>query len=63
MRAKGLTIIFFALMLSAATLASEKQRRMEMRVEADAAQQISDDMELHEMHEIRIVREVVDVTN
>ena len=61
--AKGLTIIFFALMLSAATLASEKQRCSEMRVEADAGQQISDDMKLHEMHEIRVVRVEVDVTN
>ncbi len=63
MKAKGLIIIFFALMLSAATLASEKQRRMEMRVEADAGQDISEGMEIREMYEIRIVREEVDVTN
>ena len=34
MRAKALTIIFFALMLSAATLASEKQRHIQMHVDA-----------------------------
>jgi len=34
MRAKALTIIFFALMLSAATLASEKQRHVQIRVDA-----------------------------
>ena len=34
MKAKGLIIIFFALMLSAATLASEKQRRIQLRVDA-----------------------------
>ncbi len=52
MRAKELTIIFFALMLSAAALASEKQRISH-----------SDDMEISELHEVRIVREEVDVTN
>jgi hypothetical protein len=35
MSAKALTIIFFALMLSAATLASEQQRRVEIMVKAD----------------------------
>ena len=34
MRAKALTIIFFALMLSAATLASEKQRHVQIHVDA-----------------------------
>jgi hypothetical protein len=34
MRTKALIIIFFALMLSAATFASEQQRRVEVRVEA-----------------------------
>jgi len=34
MRAKALTIIFFALMLSAATLASEKQRHIRIHVDA-----------------------------
>ena len=34
MRTKALTIIFFALMLSAATLASEQQRQIDVRVAA-----------------------------
>ena len=34
MRAKELTIIFFALMLSAAALASEKQRHVQIHVDA-----------------------------
>ena len=34
MKTKALTIIFFAMMLSAATFASEQQRRVEVRVEA-----------------------------
>ena len=35
MRTKALTIIFFALMLSAAAMASEQQRRIAIMVEAD----------------------------
>ena len=35
MKTKALTIIFFALMLSAATLASEQHRRVEVLIEAD----------------------------
>ena len=35
MRTKALTIIFFALMLSAAAMASEQHRRIELMVEAD----------------------------
>jgi hypothetical protein len=128
MKTKALIIIFFALMLSAAALASEKQRHMQIHIDAhdghdsemqsfrfsgdDAGfdleelqlgesrayvdadgnnlfvvrtengfdfdlngrkislpdftridDEYSDDMEIHELHEVRIVREEVDVTN
>lgn len=35
MKTKALTIIFFAVMLSAATMASEQHRRVEIRIDAD----------------------------
>ncbi len=38
MRAKELTIVFFALMLSAAALASEMQRHVELRIDARQGQ-------------------------
>jgi hypothetical protein len=38
MRAKELTIVFFALMLSIAAFASEKQQRIELRVDASQGQ-------------------------
>jgi len=63
MRTKALTIIFFALMLSAATLASEQQRRVEIRAEAVTGLQNSEAMNVHETHEFHVVREEVDVTN
>jgi len=57
MSTKALTIIFFALMLSAAAMASEQQRRIEI-IELNF-----DDMDIHGIHEIQIVEEEVDVTN
>ena len=76
MKTKALIIIFFALMLSAAALASEKQRHMQIHIDAQdghdsemqsfrfsSDDEYSDDMEIHELHEVRIVREEVDVTN
>ena len=59
MKTKALIIIFFALMLSAAAMASEKKRHIQILVDA----QKSHDTEIHEVHKIRIVREEVDVTN
>jgi hypothetical protein len=128
MKTKALIIIFFALMLSAAAMASEKQRHIQIHVDAQEGHdteiqsfrfdsdtagfdleelqlgesrayvdeegnnlyvvrtedgfdfdingrkfslpdftsihnEYSDDMEIHEIHKIRIVREEVDVTN
>ena len=63
MRTKALIIIFFVLMLSAATLASEQHRRVAIRAEAVTSVQNSEAMNVHEKHEFHIVGEEVDVTN